>query len=62
MSSQRDPHVMLFRHPTLAGEQDPLQTARAALQQQAERILPFTDGAFSPSPPPAALEKLTDEL
>ena len=53
---------MLFRHPTLAGEQDPLQTARAALQQQAERILPFTDGAFSPSPPPAALEKLTDEL
>ena len=28
----------------------------------AERILPSTDGDFSPSPPPALLDKLTDQL
>ena len=36
--------------------------AKIALRQQAERLLPYTDGKFSPSPPPAALENLTDEL
>ena len=45
-----------------AGEQTYLQRAESALRQQAERILPFADGKFSPSPPPAALEQLTDEL
>ena len=33
-----------------------------ALEARAKRILPFTDGNFAPSPPPALLDKLTDEL
>ena len=60
----RLPTLMCARSdgPILAGEQDPLQMAKIALRQQAERLLPYTDGKFSPSPPPAALENLTDEL
>ena len=33
-----------------------------ALQQRATRILPYTEGNFTPSSPPALLERLTDHL
>ena len=33
-----------------------------ALEALARRILPFPDGNFSPSPPPALLDAITDEL
>ena len=33
-----------------------------ALEALARRILPFPNGNFSPSPPPALLDAITDEL
>ena len=36
--------------------------AQRALETLARRFLPFPNDNFSPSPPPALLDKITDEL
>ena len=52
---------------TCAHSDGPIRTgeileAREALQRVAERLVSFTNGRFLPSPPPAALDELTDKL
>ena len=45
-----------------AGSAKPTSGVSEALQQLAKRILPFAKGEFTPSPPPALLDRLTDHL
>ena len=48
--------------PIRTGETESILEAREALQRVAERLVSFTNGRFLPSPPPAALDELTDKL
>ena len=44
------------------GSQKEVSETQRALEKLARRFLPFPNGNFSPSPPPALLDKITDEL
>ena len=44
------------------GSEKEVSETRRALESLARRFLPFPNGNFSPSPPPALRDKITDEL